>query len=52
LVARSKLFNNKDNIVHDITLPPGYVNFEIKVSIVPNAMLPISVEYAYVSMIG
>ncbi|XP_024639753.2 uncharacterized protein [Medicago truncatula] len=52
LVARGKLYNTEGNIVHDITLPPGYVKVKIEVSIVPNAPLPISVEYGDVSMVG
>ncbi|XP_039686987.1 uncharacterized protein [Medicago truncatula] len=39
-------------VVHDITFPSGYVKVKIKVSIVPNAPLPISVEYGDVSMVG
>lgn len=52
LVARGKLYNTEGNIVHGITLPPGYVKVKIEVSIVPNAPLPISVEYGDVSMVG
>ncbi|KAL6564392.1 hypothetical protein OROMI_015842 [Orobanche minor] len=52
LVARGKLYNTKGNTVHGMTLPPGYVKIKIEVSVVPNALLPISVEYGDVTMVS
>lgn len=52
MVARGKLYNTKGNVVHGMTLPPGYVKVKIEVAVLPNAMLPISVEYGDVSMVG
>ncbi|KAL6572505.1 hypothetical protein OROMI_013463 [Orobanche minor] len=52
LVARGKLYNTKGNTVHEMTLPPGYVKVKIEVSVVPNALLPISIEYGDVMMVS
>ncbi|KAL6574303.1 hypothetical protein OROHE_001207 [Orobanche hederae] len=52
LVARGKLYNTKGNTVHGMTLPPGYVKVKIEVSVVPNALFPISVEYGDVTMVS
>ncbi|XP_058760645.1 uncharacterized protein LOC131633993 [Vicia villosa] len=52
LVARGKLYNTKGNMVHGMTLPPGYVKVNIEVAIVPYASLPISVDGGDVSLVG